>query len=165
MTVDDLAEYGMVRMSDSDIRGFLSSQSVGVLGLPGGDTSAPVLRPLSYWFDGDSAIYFVYVLGSSSEKQRYSQQAETAQFTVYRAETPFNWRSVIVSGPLSEVPHDERPAVLEAMDIRWRPDLFERASAGTDTTLYRLDIVAQDGLKHLGLPPGLDDQSADADEY
>jgi len=165
MTVDDLAEYGMVRMTDSDIHGFLSSQSVGVLGLPGGDTSAPVLRPLSYWFDGDSAIYFVYVLGSTSEKGRRSQQAETARFLVYRAETTFNWRSVLLTGSITPVPVDEWGPVLDAMDIRWRPDVFEQAGSNENTALYRFRINEQAGIKHLGLPPGLDDQSADADEY
>ena len=154
MTVEDLAEYGMEPMTDETIRRFLSAQSVGVLGLP--TETEPLLRPLSFWFDDDSALYFVYLLGDDSRKAAATAAAETARFLVYTAETPFQWRSVLLSGSLSEVPESERSAVLEEMEIRWRPDLFERASVAEPTALYRFDIAEQTGIKHLGLPPGLE---------
>lgn len=154
MTVDDLSAYGMEPMTDANITSFLSSQSVGVLGLSA--DGLPMLRPLSFWFDGDSALYFVYVLGGESRKHELSQQAETARFLVYSAETPFNWRSVLLSGSLSEVSDSEFASVLEDMDIRWRPELFEQASVAETTAIYRFDIDEQTGIKHLGLPPGIE---------
>ena len=52
MTIADLSDYGMVRMSDDELQGFLSSQSVGVLGLP---TEGPsLLRPMAFSFDRES---------------------------------------------------------------------------------------------------------------
>jgi len=154
MTVEDLGEYGMEPMTDDTIRSFLSTQSVGVLGLPTG--SEPLLRPLSFWFDGDSSLYFVYLLGDESRKQAATDAADTARFLVYSAETAFQWRSVLLTGSLSEVPESELSAVLDAMEIRWRPDLFERASVDEPTALYRFDIAEQTGIKHLSLPPGFD---------
>lgn len=154
MTVDDLAAYGMEPMTDETIRRFLSAQSVGVLGIS--TDAEPVLRPLSFWFDGDSALYFVYVLGDESRKQKASNTAETGRFLVYSAETPFQWRSVLLTGSLTEVPEPELSTVLDAMEIRWRPDLFERASVDEPTALYRFDIAEQTGIKHLGLPPELE---------
>gem|GEM_PF-154271 len=154
MTVDGLAEYGMEPMTDANIRSFLSSRSVGVLGLP--TDGVPMLRPLSFWFDGEDALYFVYVLGEESRKHDLSQQVDTARFLVYSAETPFNWRSVLLTGSLSEVPESELAPLLDAMEIRWRPDLFEQASVDEPTALYRFEIDEQTGIKHLGLPPGFE---------
>lgn len=159
MTVDGLSEYGIERMSDTNIHGFLSSQSVGVLGLPTG--TVPMMRPLSFWFDGDSTLYFVYVHSGDSKKEKLSQQAEMARFLVYSAETPFNWRSVLLTGSIGEVPESDRRAVLDAMEIRWRPDLFEQANVSEPTVLYQFAIRDQAGIKHLGLPPGFEAVSSD----
>jgi hypothetical protein len=155
MTVDDLSDYGMVRMDDEEIRGFLSSQSVGVLGLP--TAGAPSLRPMSFAFDGESRLYFLYVLGSGSRKRELTDRAEVARFLVYRAETRFNWRSVLLTGTIGEVPEDEREDVLANTEIAWRPDLFERAGAVENTALYAFRIEERTGIKHTGLPPGFED--------
>lgn len=160
MTVPELRDYGMVRMGDDDIRGFLSSQSVGVLALP--TEGAPFMRPLSFWFDGSSSLYFVYVLGPGSRKEAVSERADVARFLVYRSETAFNWRSVLLAGSIDEVPEGKRDAVRDEMEIRWRPDLFERASESENTALYRLQIEEQAGVEHVGLPPGFEEsQSSD----
>ena len=158
MTLEDLAEYGMAPMTDANIRSFLSSRSTGVLGLPTGDV--PMLRPLSFWFDGDDSLYFVYVLGGESEKHQLSQQVETARFLVYSAETPFNWRSVLLTGRLSEVPESELAELMDEMEIRWRPEIFAQASVSEPTALYLFQITDQAGIKHLGLPPEIETPSA-----
>jgi nitroimidazol reductase NimA-like FMN-containing flavoprotein (pyridoxamine 5'-phosphate oxidase superfamily) len=159
MTVDELGDYGMDRMDDDEIRGFLSSQGVGVLGLPGED--APTLRPLSFWFDGESRLYFLYVLGEESRKAELSDRAGAARFLVYNAETRFNWRSVLLTGTISEVPESDRDDVRAVVEMRGRPDLFERASASGDTTLYRFRIDGWDGVEHLGLPPDFEPDESD----
>ena len=102
MTTDELSEHGMVQMDEESIRGFLSSQSVGVLGLP--TDGAPALRPMSFWFDDDSRLYFFYLTGSSSRKVELTDQATVARFLVYRAETTFNWRRSCVDWRNSVLP-------------------------------------------------------------
>jgi len=153
MTVQDLESFGMHRMDDDDIEQTLSAESVGVLGVP--TDGAPMLRPLSYWFDGEDALYFVYVLVGESEKQALTDRAEVAQFLVYNVEAPFNWRSVLLTGPIEAISDVEREALEERMDIDWRPDLFERAAESETTAIFRFDIEERAGIKQLELPPEL----------
>lgn len=159
MTVDGLRDYGMVRMDDDEIQGFLSSQQTGVLGLSADD--APIMRPMSFWYDGASSLYILYVLGTSSRKAELTDRADVARFLVYRADTPFNWMSVLLTGTITPVSEDERDEIQEKMVMRWRPDVFERASTSGNTTLYQFQIEDQVGIKHLGLPPGLEPDSSE----
>ena len=159
MTIDDLGEYGMVRMDDEEIRAFLSSQSVGVLGLPA--DGAPSMRPMSFGFDGESRLYLLYVLGSGSRKAQLSERTEVARFLVYSAETAFNWRSVLLTGKLRKVPEDEEEAVQNSVTMAWRPDLFRTAGEAENTELYEFRIDEQVGIKHAGLPPGFEGDPAD----
>jgi hypothetical protein len=157
MTVDELDDHGIERMDDEEMRGFLSSQSVGVLGLPA--ESAPTMRPISFWFDGESELYFLYVLGSESRKERLSDRADAARFLVYSAETRFNWRSVLLTGRIESVHRSELASLEDEIEMRGQPDAFERASESTATALYRFRIDDRTGIKHLGLPPGFERDS------
>ena len=157
MTLDELDGYDVVRMTDEEIDGYLASQHVGVLGLPTGD--APSLRPMSFGYDGASRLYFLYVVGAESRKTELSDRADTARFLVYSAETPFNWRSVLLTGELDEVPDDERDVARDALAEAWRPDVLERAMTTESTVLYRFEIGERSGVKHLGLPPGFEESS------
>lgn len=156
MTLEELTEYGMARMDEAAIDGFLSSHSIGVLGLPAED--APYLLPLSYSYDGES-LYFLYVVGAESRKADLSDRAEAARFLVYSAETVFNWRSVLLSGTIEEVPVGEWDPLLDEMEMAWRPELFETASEMEVTRLYRFRIEERSGIKHTGLPPALEARS------
>ena len=154
MTIDDLREYGMVPMDDEAIRGFLSAQNVGVLALP--TDGAPSMRPMSFVFDGGSRLNFVYVLGSGSRKDELSTRADTARFLVYSAETAYNWRSVLLTGTITEVPEREWEEVRGAGKPAWRPEVFERAEESEDVRFYAFEIEEQTGIEHLGLPDGFE---------
>lgn len=154
MVVEELEAYGIDRMDRGEIEAFLASRSVGVLGLP--TEGAPALRPLSFWYDGGSRLYFVYVLATDSRKVLLTDRADRARFLVYRVDSPFNWTSVLLAGTIDAVPEDERDAIEAEMDLRWRPDALERASAERTTRLYRFEIDERAGLRHSGLPPGFE---------
>lgn len=156
MTVDDLTEHGAERMDDEAIRSFLSSQRVGVLGVPGDDGGAPVMRPLSFAFDGADGLYLLYVGGAESRKRDLSDRADAARFLVYSAETAFNWRSVLLSGRIERVPPSEVAELGEAAAIPWQPDLLRAVGDGSDSALYRFAIDERTGLRHAGLPAGFD---------
>jgi hypothetical protein len=154
MTVDEFAEYGVARMDEDAIDRFLTSQRMGVLGLLTG--GAPSMRPLSYWHDGDGRLYFLYATGEKSRKADLSERADVARFLVFRADTRFQWQSVLLTGTIDEVPASERAAVKEAIELRHRPDAIDRASENADATLYAFRIDDRTGIKHLGLPPGFE---------
>jgi nitroimidazol reductase NimA-like FMN-containing flavoprotein (pyridoxamine 5'-phosphate oxidase superfamily) len=154
MTVEELENYGMKQMSDDQIRQILSTQDVGILGLPAEE--APSMRPLTFWFDGSDTIYFVYVVGSQSRKVDLSERADLARFLVYRIETTFNWRSALFTGTIDEVPDSQREAIESEMEIEWQPEVFERAKTAEDIAVYRFAVDEWSGIKHTGLPPGFE---------
>ncbi|MDQ2071293.1 pyridoxamine 5'-phosphate oxidase family protein [Haloarcula sp. NS06] len=158
MTVSELEDFGMLQMDSGDIEKTLEHTSVGVLGVP--TDSAPLLRPLSFWYDGESALYFVYVLGVDSRKVTASDNAAVARFLIHDIETTFNWRSVLLTGPIERVPEDERMAIGEQIDTAWEPDVFERAAETEATALYRFRIDDRAGIKQLELPPELRTESS-----
>lgn len=158
MTVEALESYGMVRMTDGEIRGFLNSQSMGVLGLSIGE--APVLRPMSFGYGDESTLYLLFVLADASRKEDVATDADTARFLVYSAETVFNWRSVLLTGTIEPVADDERERALDAVEDVWRPELFRSASEDLRTRLYRFRIEERAGIKHMGLPPAFEENGA-----
>ena len=132
MTLDELAAYDVERMDDPEIRGLLSSHSVGVLGLP--TRGAPSMRPRSFWYDGEDGLYLLYFLGSRSRKADLTERADHARFLVFTTESTFSWRSVLLTGVLVAVPPEEVGDVREAVEAVWRPDVFERALEGDSGT-------------------------------
>ena len=152
MSIDELREYGLEAMNDREIQQFLSSQKVGVLGLP--DADEPYLLPLSFGYDGEERLFFTYLLGSSSRKGTMSEETDTASFLVYKVDTMYNWQSVLLTGALTTVPEAEWDELEDTMREVWRPELFETASLSGDIELYEFRIHEQTGVKHQGLPPG-----------
>lgn len=153
MTVDELGEIGMARMDDEEIHDFLAAQGTGVLGLPAPES--PYLVPLSFGYDGGETLYFTYVLGGESRKAQLSDQADVARFLVYHAETPFSWRSVLLTGSIEVVPDEDFIHAKDTMENAWRPDLLEGADLSGGVELYQFVITDRSGMKHTGLPPGL----------
>lgn len=151
MPVEDLEAYGLEQMERDEIRGFLSSQGMGVLGLP--TERSPYLLPLAYDYDGEDRLYFTYIAADGSRKVELSEQADSATFLVFSADSMFNWESVLLEGTLEEWSReDERPAVNRA----WRPDLFQRADLPGEVAVYTFEITAQSGIRHAGLPSGFE---------
>lgn len=154
MSTDELEAAGMARMTDEEIRNFLSNQNTGVLGLP--DDAGPYMLPMSFGFDGESSIYFSFVLGSSSRKEDLSDRAESARFLVYQATSPFNWQSVMLDGRIDVVTDAEWDELKEDISVVWRPELFERAEPTRGAKVYEFQIEDWNGIKHTGLPPAMD---------
>ena len=151
MSVDELHEYGLERMSDAEIRGFLAGQGLGVLALP--TEGAPYVLPLSYDYDGESRLYFTYLLGSESRKATLSEQTEEASFLVFSADSMFNWESVMLTGTLRKPRPEEPTEPAEGVSRAWRPDVFQRADLSAGVEVYIFEITEQNGIRHTGLPP------------
>lgn len=142
----------MTPMSESEVREFLAARDVGILGLPG--EGAPYLVPLSYAFDGGSSVYFTFVLGETSRKEALAERADDARFLVYAADSPFQWESVLVEGPIEAVPESELEDAAELLTTAWRPQVLQRAGTSGNVRLYRLRATDTSGIRHTGLPPG-----------
>ncbi len=161
MTVEELEEYGMERMEDERVERFLSSHSIGVLGLPTED--APYLLPMSYGYDGGTRLYFYFIVSEKSRKVELLEQAETASFLVYAAETMFNWQSVSLTGTVQELSDKKRAELSGDQEPRWRPEFFDTASETERTRLYEFRVDDWTGIEHASLPPGFqrrDDQTS-----
>ena len=154
MSVEELSELGITRMEVDEMRGFLSSQRTGVLGLPASD--GPYLLPLSYGFDGESTLYFTFLLGETSRKEELSDRAGSATFLVYDAQSAFTWESVVLSGTIEEVGEEGYDEAAGFLEGAWRPDLLEQAELSRGIAIYRFDVAEWAGLKHTGLPPGFE---------
>ena len=146
--------YEVTPMAEGAVREFLGSHSVGVLGLA--TDGAPSLRPMSFWFDGEEHLYMLYVLGPDSRKAALSERDDPARFLVYSAETPFSWRSVLVTGQLRDVPEEEADSVREPLKEVWRPEAFRAVVEHGETAVYELAVEDWTGLESSGLPPGFE---------
>jgi nitroimidazol reductase NimA-like FMN-containing flavoprotein (pyridoxamine 5'-phosphate oxidase superfamily) len=154
MTIDDMAEYGLDRMGDDELRDFLANQKMGVLGLP--TASAPYLLPMSFGYDGDSSLYFTFVGGPDSRKRTHIDAADRVRFLTYAAQSMFNWESAILTGTVEPVPEDEWDDLAALLGTVWRPEVFERAKTVEDVVIYRFVVEEWSGIKHTGLPPGFE---------
>ena len=152
MTVARLQDHGLSELDDESIRAFLSSESMGVLGLSAGDI--PYLLPMSYEFDGESALYFTFVGGPESRKRQRVERTGEAGFLVYDARTPFNWESVLVTGSVESVPCGEWDRFVA--ETAWRPEVIEAAMGTEAVTVYRLQVEAWTGYRYTGLPSGFE---------
>jgi Predicted flavin-nucleotide-binding protein len=152
MSVEELGDIGLSQMADEEIDGFLTTQRSGVLALPGEEAPYPV--PMSFGYDeaGDGSVYFAYALGGDSTKERLSDRASVARFLVYTADSPFQWQSVLLSGPLERLPREAWDGA--PLDDAWRPALLRDADLSRGVAVYRLDVAERTGLRHTGLPPG-----------
>ncbi|RLM88433.1 pyridoxamine 5'-phosphate oxidase family protein [Haloarcula sp. Atlit-7R] len=157
MVVDELHDLGLERMDDEEIRGFLSSQKVGVLAFP--DRESPYLLPMSYGFDDDVTLYFTFLVGSTSRKKELIEQAEYVSFLVYRVDSMFSWESVLLQGTLKEIPETEWDTLDAETTSAWRPEILRQAQSSGEVVLYGFQIAAQSGIRHTGLPPGFERQS------
>ncbi len=143
-------------MADDRIRAFLTEQGVGTLALP--DEDVPYLVPMSFGYDGESALYFAFLLfGSESRKEALSERAGSAAFLVYEARSPHEWRSVSLRGRIEAIDEDDDEDeeggwadLREAMENAWHPDLFSSAEPMRGVHGYRFRIDEWTGIRQGG---------------
>jgi nitroimidazol reductase NimA-like FMN-containing flavoprotein (pyridoxamine 5'-phosphate oxidase superfamily) len=159
MTIDELAAHGVERMDEETIRAFLETQGTGVLGLP--TERLPYMVPLSYGFDGETNLYFTYVVGDVSQKALLSEETAAASFLVYAADTESMWSSVSLEGTISRVPEREWESLGDALEPLHRPEALREASESEDVQVYRFEIQNQTGIRHAGVPPELESEDSE----
>lgn len=149
MSTRELLESSATTMTDDRIREFLTEQGVGTLALP--DDDVPYLVPLSFGYDGESALYFTFLLfGSESRKETLSERGSGARFLVYDARTPHEWRSVSLRGRIEPVEEGDWADLRGAMENAWHPDLFSSAEPMRGVRGYRFRIDEWTGIRQGG---------------
>lgn len=147
MSTDELLESSATSMTDEEIRDLLREEGVGVLALP--DEEVPYLLPMSFGFDGESALYFLFLLfGAESRKERLGDRTDRARFLVYRARSMHDWQSVSIVGRLETVAEDDWEQLRSAMENAWHPDLFSSASPMRGVQGYEFQVDEWTGIKY-----------------
>jgi hypothetical protein len=150
MSIDAIAESTADPMSDEQIAALLESEGVGTLGLPGDDL--PYLLPISFGYDGESALYFVFLLfGAESRKETLANEAKRGRFLVYRARSLYDWQSVSMAGRIEFVEEDEWDELRTAMENAWHPNIFSAAHPTRGVEGYRFEIEEWTGIQQQDL--------------
>ncbi|SDY41063.1 pyridoxamine 5'-phosphate oxidase family protein [Halobellus clavatus] len=95
-------EESAVVLDRSAIDEVLGTGGVGVLALA--DDNEPYAIPISYGYDGDAGeVYLRLGFGEDSEKRRFLNSSDGVALVVSN-ESDEGWVSVVVRGPLTDVP-------------------------------------------------------------
>jgi nitroimidazol reductase NimA-like FMN-containing flavoprotein (pyridoxamine 5'-phosphate oxidase superfamily) len=91
-----------VVLDRAEIDELLGRGGVGVLALA--DDNDPYAVPISYGYEAEAGdVYLRLGFGTDSEKREYVEQSNRAVLVV-TVEGDRGWQSVVVRGPLSEIP-------------------------------------------------------------
>jgi hypothetical protein len=137
-------------LSDAAVDRLLTERGVGVLSLASDDE--PYGLPISFGYDGEDSLYFLFA-GHSEEgrKVRFAEQATEASFLVYHVAADDEWASAVVRGPMERIDPDEWDAARAAMaDNAYRPDLLTDVDVRSDPRVWSLRVAERSGRS---MPP------------
>lgn len=132
----------MRELDRSEIEAVLVRNGIGVLGLVDGDQ--PYVIPMSYGYEREESTFVMqFGEGEASRKRRCLDANPRASFTVYEQQAERNWRSVVLTGKLYEVPETEMAQALGALaeNATFAPDLDVWGESLEDVTF---DVVGLD---------------------
>ncbi|WP_435183400.1 pyridoxamine 5'-phosphate oxidase family protein [Halobellus sp. EA9] len=144
MSDDDSA----VAMDREAIDDLLGTGGVGVLALA--DADEPYAIPMSYGYDADErAVYLRFGYAEESEKRRFVSRSDGAALVV-AVEGDDGWASVVVRGPLTEVPEAAIDGTIvesiRAIDIPYFT-IYDEPARDLAYQLYRLDAEEVTGRR------------------
>lgn len=141
----DLRPLLGTEMDGSGIDDVLTEMGVGILSMSG--EGEPYGVPLSFGYDGDDSLYFLF-LGATADlrKETYADQSEVASFATLDVGSDGAWRSVIVSGELDRIGPGEWDAAREAMlDNAYQSDLLAEREVHENPNVWILDVAERSG--------------------
>lgn len=141
-----LEESTAVSMNESQMKTVLTEEGVGILAFP--TDELPYVIPISFGYDGNSTLYFLFLLfGTESRKEELANETERGRFLVYRAESMYDWQSVSLSGHIRAIDDDEWDALRSAMKNAWQSNIFSAAHPMRGIEGYRFDIDSWTGIR------------------
>jgi nitroimidazol reductase NimA-like FMN-containing flavoprotein (pyridoxamine 5'-phosphate oxidase superfamily) len=134
-----------MELDDPEIDKVLTDVGVGVLSMSA--DGVPYGVPLSFGYDGEDALYFVF-LGATTElrKEAYAETSDVATFTSFEMSPDGAWRSVIASGPIERITIDDWDEAREAMaDNAYQSNLLSEYELQENPNVWRLEIEDRGG--------------------
>jgi hypothetical protein len=144
MTTDFGALLGS-EMDESGIDDLLTEAGVGVLSMAA--DGVPYGVPLSFGYDGEDHLYFLFV-GHSTElrKETYAERSPQASFAVFDVESDGRWRSVVASGPIDRITPQRWDAAREAMaDNAFESNLLAEYDIDENPNVWALEMDERAG--------------------
>ncbi|AUG49298.1 hypothetical protein BVU17_17160 [Haloarcula taiwanensis] len=132
-------------VKDSVIDEVLAESGVGVLSMAA--EGVPYGVPLSFGYDGEDTLYFVF-LGATTElrKETYAEQTDVASFTTFDIGPAGAWRSVIVAGPLNRIEIDEWDTARESLAANaYQSNLLSEYELQENPNVWALEIRERSG--------------------
>lgn len=134
-----------VEMDEPEIDDVLKEVGVGTLSMT--SDGVPYGIPLSFGYNGEDSLYFLFV-GPSGDlrKETYAEQAERVCFSAYEVEEEGNWQSAIVEGELRRVTQSEWDDAREALaDNAYHPNLVADFDIWESPNVWVLEIDEKSG--------------------
>ena len=104
--------YGKT-MADDDVVEFLNERATGVLCLTENHSAYGV--PVAFAYDDDhDRVLFDLGFAPESKKRSFIEATDEVCLTTYEHESPHEWRSVVVTGPLEELSEADVDEELES---------------------------------------------------
>ena len=132
-------------LEESVIDEVLTESGVGVLSMAA--EGVPYGVPLSFGYDGEDTLYFVF-LGATTElrKESYAEQTDVASFTTFDIGQDSAWRSVIVAGPLNRIKIDEWDSARESLaDNAYQSNLLSEYELQENPNVWALKAKERSG--------------------
>lgn len=135
-------------MTEKQIHQFLTRQGLCTFSVSDRDGTYSI--PMSFGFD-DGKIYFHLAVHDRSQKMNALEQTQNASALAYSFESPSNWASVLVRGPVSPVPEEEHDVAISAFADNAQfteMGLFQYIGPtdSADFEYYQLEPVETSGL-------------------
>jgi nitroimidazol reductase NimA-like FMN-containing flavoprotein (pyridoxamine 5'-phosphate oxidase superfamily) len=133
-------------MSDREVEELLERRGYGTLSLASDGQAYAV--PMSFGY-ADDRLYFVFRRPDErSRKLTYIEETDRASFLVMDVASKHDWASVLVEGPVHEVPEDDWDALFEAVEGNaWFPSLFSETDPMQSFVGYELLAERRTGRK------------------
>lgn len=152
MSTTEEREQKRYEMDESEIETLLQGQGHGTLSLAADGQAYAV--PMSFGYATDRLYFLFRRPQEQSRKLTFIEETDRASFLVTDVGSKHDWASVLIEGPVKEVPEDAWEALVDAIDANaWFPSLFSETDPMQSLVGYELLAERKTGRKSAGYDP------------
>lgn len=130
-------------LDDYEIKDFLTDRGLGILGLA--TDGAAYTLPIAFAFDeSHDRCILRFVMGPDSKKRRLVADTTTASLTSFEWHGKHDWKSVVITGPIRQVPDDDlaqAAALFSDLGEEAALDVFNKPLDAFETAWFELEIA------------------------